>query len=273
MHFTGDGELDYFQNVRNMENEKELVKKLKTLNQYLKSQGITLVIAIAPNKSTIYPDTLPEQIKPLSKLSWLDSLLAYSGEEYMPLIVDLRPPLLTERQDRDVFYKTDTHWNGYGAFAAYQAIISALKPSCPELRPYEISDLNLKLVVKENDLHDAPRMMGISTIKEPTLFIAPKKPFVQTVHPVEDYDYNQFSSLQDSTLPTLLSFHDSQGAHYLNDYLSMSFGKSYFIHYLSMPEYLTRESIAQFKPDIIVIQMVERALEQLDGLMVQWDSP
>jgi len=68
-------------------------------------------------------------------------------------------------------------------------------------------------------------------------------------------------------------FHDSQGAHYLNDYLSMNFGKSYFIHYLSMPEYLTQESIEQFGPDIIVIEIVERDLVQLDGLMVRWVAP
>jgi hypothetical protein len=273
MHYMGDGELNYFQNARRLENEKELVKRLKTLNQHLKSQGITLVIAIAPNKSTIYPDTLPEQITPLSERSWLDSLISYSGEEHMPLIVDLRPPLLTARQDQDVFYKTDTHWNGYGAFAAYKAIINALKSSYPELKPYEIADLNLKLVIKNNDVHDIPKVVGINTIKEPTLLIAPKKPFVQTLHPVDYYGYNQFSSIPDSTLPTLLTFHDSQGTYYLNDYLSMNFGKSYFIHCLSIPEYLTQEAIEQFKPDVIVIEIVERALDQFNGLMIQWESP
>ncbi len=273
MHYTGDGELNYFQNVWKMESEKELVKKLKALNQYLKSQGITLVIAVAPDKSTIYADTLPEQIKPLPGQSWLDSLLSYSGEADMPLIVDLRPALRTARQDQDVFYKTDTHWNGYGAFAAYKAIINSLTSSYPELKPYEISDLNLKLMTKDREVHDTPKMLGIGTITEPTLFIAPKKPFVQTLHPNEYYSYNQFSLIQDSPLPTLLAFHDSQGAHYLNDYLSMNFGKSYFIHYLSMPEFLTQESIEQFKPDIVVIEMVERALEQLNGLMVQWEAP
>jgi alginate O-acetyltransferase complex protein AlgJ len=273
MHYTGDGELDYFQNVWKMKSEKELVKKLKVLNQYLKSQGITLILAVAPDKSTIYPDTLPDQIKPLPGQSWLDSLLSHSGEAHMPLIVDLRPALRTARQDHDVFYKTDTHWNGYGAFAAYKAILNALASAYPELKPYEISDLNLKLVTQDRDVHDTPRMLGINTMTEPTLFIAPKKPFVHTLHPVNYFGYNQFSLIRDSTMPTLLSFHDSQGAQYLNGYLSMNFGKSYFIHYLSMPEFLTRGSIEQFKPDVVVIEMVERALEQLNRLMAQWESP
>lgn len=272
MHYTGDGELNYFQNTTKMENEDELVEKLKNLNQYLESRGITLLIVVAPDKSTIYPDMLPEQIKPLSTQSWLDSLLSYSRNKDMPVIVDLRPTLQIARQDQDVFYKTDTHWNGYGAFAAYTTIINVLRSSYPELKPYEISNLNLKLVAKP-DIHDTPKMLGISTIKEPTVFIAPKKPFVQTLHPTEYYGYNQFSSLQDSNLPVLLSFHDSQGAHYLNDYLSMNFGKSYFIHYLSLPQYLTKESIEQFKPNIIVIEIVERGLPQLNGLMTRWQTP
>jgi len=273
MHYTGDGELNYFQNTTKMENEKELIRKLKILNRYLTSQGITLLVVVAPDKSTIYPDTLPDPVKPLSEQSWLDSLLSYSSEKGMPLVVDLRPALRLARQDQEVFYKTDTHWNGFGAFVAYKTIISILTPSYSELQPYEISNLNLKLVTREREVHDTPQMLGINTITEPTLFIAPKKPFVQTLHPVDYYGYNQFSSIPDSTLPTLLAFHDSQGAHYLNDYLSMNFGKSYFIHYLSMPEYLTQEAIEQFKPDVIIIEIVERGLNQLDGLMVQWESP
>jgi|CXWL01.1.fsa_nt_gi hypothetical protein len=273
MHYTGDGELNYFQNTRNMANEKDLIKKLTTLNQYLKSQGVTLFIVVAPDKSTIYPDTLPGQIAPLSTQSWLDSFISYSGDDNLPVLVDLRPVLQIVRREQDVFFKSDTHWNGYGAFAAYTTIINALGNSYPELKPYKVSDLNFKLVSTDPEVRDTARMMGITAITESNFLVAPKKPFVQTLHPAVYYGYNQFSSIPDSELPTLLMFHDSQGAHYLNDYMSMNFGESHFIHYLSIPEYLTQESIRQFKPDIVVIEIVERALEQLDGLMVRWEAP
>ena len=273
MHYTGDGELSYFQNTRKMENEEGLIKKLTTLNQYLKSQGITLIVVVAPDKSSIYPDTLPAQITPLSAQSWLDSFIAYSGGDNLPVLVDLRPALQTARREQDVFFKSDTHWNGYGAFAAYTTIINVLGNSYPELKPYAVSDLNMKLVTTDPEVRDTARIMGITTVTEKNFLIAPKKPFVQTLHPSIYYGYNQFSSIPESELPTLLMFHDSQGAHYLNDYMSMNFGESHFIHYLSIPEYLTRESIQQFMPDIIVIEIVERALEQLDGLMPSWEAP
>ena len=61
----------------------------------------------------------------------------------MPVIVDLRPALKAARQDQDVYYKTNTHWNGYGAFIAYTTIINALGSSYPELKPYKTADLEL----------------------------------------------------------------------------------------------------------------------------------
>jgi alginate O-acetyltransferase complex protein AlgJ len=250
--YTGDGNIDDFQNLKQFKNKNGLLKKLIIFNQYLKSQGITLLIVVSPNKATIYPDKLPEQIKSLPTQSRLDRLISSCSEdENLPVVVDLRPALRTARQDQDVYYKeNDTHWNGYGAFIAYTAIINALKSSYPELKPYEAADLELVAA-------DPSKAM-------PGFFFTPKKLLVQTLHPGKSGGYNQFSSIQDSKLPTLLMFHDSQGAHYLNNYLSMNFRKSYFIHLFSSPQYLSKKSIPQFKPDIIIIEIIERNLEQLD---------
>jgi hypothetical protein len=270
MHYTGDGELNYFQNVRKMENEKVLVEKLTALNQYLKSQGITLLLVVAPDKSTIYPDTLPGQIKPLSTQSWLDSLISYSGDNNLPIIVDLRTALLAARQKHDVFFKTDTHWNGYGAFAAYTTIINVLKDLYPELKPYKVSDL--KRMTTNPEIRDIPTIMGVNTIKELGIFFAPKKSFFQTLHPGDIFGYDQISWIPDSKLPTLLMFHDSQGIHYLNDYLSMNFGKSYFVHCSSMAQYLTQESIQKFKPDVIIIEIVERGLSNIVSTLINFSS-
>ena len=59
VEYTGGGNIDDFQNLKKAINKKELLLKLTTLNQYLKSQNITLLVVIAPNKATIYPDKLP----------------------------------------------------------------------------------------------------------------------------------------------------------------------------------------------------------------------
>jgi alginate O-acetyltransferase complex protein AlgJ len=265
MEYTGKGALDDFQNLRTLENQKNLVlvRKLRTFNQYLKSQGITLLIVVAPNKATIYPDKLPDQIKTLPAPSRLDILISYLEDNDLPLIVDLRPALRAARQYQDVYYKTNTHWNGYGAFVAYKTIINALASSHPVLKPYETSDL--KLVSVEPAVQDIPTLMRANFIKEPTFFFAPAGPFIQTLYFETTHGYDQFSSIQESKLPTLLMFHDSFGKMYLDDYLKLNFGKSHFVYLDGAPKYLTKESILHFKPDIIIIEIVERDLELLPG--------
>ena len=180
-----------------------------------------MLIVVAPDKASIYPDKLPEQIKSLPPQSKLDKLISYLKNNNLPVIVDLRPVLRAARQDQDVYYKTDTHWNGYGAFVAYTTIINALGSSYPELKPYKTADL--ELVTTGPGVHDIPRLMHANFITEPSLFFVPKETFVQTLHPGAYDGYNQFSSIQDSKLPTLLMFHDSFGVMNLNALLKYEF--------------------------------------------------
>jgi alginate O-acetyltransferase complex protein AlgJ len=260
MEHTDEGNIDDFQHVRTLTNKEDIGKGLITLNQYLKSQGITLLIVVGPNKSSIYPDKLPDQIKSQPVPSRLDILTSYLEDNGLP-IVDLRPALRTARQDRDVYYKTDTHWNGYGALVAYTTIINALESSYPELKPYKASDL--QLVTTGPDQREIPSMMGVTTIIELSFFFTPREPFVQTLNPGDYHGYDRLSWIPDSKLPKLLMFHDSFGANYLNDYLCMNFSESNFVHLGSMSQYLTKESIQYFKPDVIIIQIVERNLQEL----------
>jgi hypothetical protein len=257
MEYTGERNIDDFQNLEPFENEKQIEEGLTTLNQYLKTQGITLLVVIAPNKASIYPDKLPEQIKSLHGQSRFDTLMSYLEDNDLPT-VDLRPALRNARQDQDVYYKTNTHWNGYGAFIAYTTIIDTLRTSHPDLKPYEISELNL--VAAAPDVQDISKLMHANFIKEPTFFYSPMEPFVRTLHLDDKYGYNQSSWILDSKLPTLLMFHDSFGEYYLNNYLSMNFSKSNFIQNKSILKYLTRESLQYFKPDIIIVEIVERYL-------------
>jgi len=269
MEYTSGVNIEDFQNVTSFEHKRKLGKDLKVFNQYLKSEGITLLIVVAPNKATIYPDKLPNQLKVLPTQSKLDKFILYLEDNNLP-VVDLRPSLQTARLGQDVYYKTDTHWNGYGAFAAYKTIINFLRSSYPELKPYDTEDL--ELAIMDPTVRDLSKLMHASFIVESNSFFKPKESFVQTMHPREYYGYNQSSWVQDSKLPTLLMFHDSFGTMYLNDYLSMNFGESHFVHIYNMTEYFTRERIQYFKPDVIIVEIVERDLQLLSEYFSNFES-
>ncbi|MCE9645709.1 MAG: hypothetical protein K8S20_06890 [Chloroflexi bacterium] len=260
MNYTGQGNIDDYQNLRTLDNQEIIGKGLITLNEYLKSEGITLLVTVAPNKPTIYPESVPAEIKSLAVPSRLDNLLAYLQSNNIP-VLDLRPALRAANKERDVFYKTDTHWNGYGALVAYMAIINDLQPLFPELEPYPPSDL--EYITTGPDVREIPSMMTLSTIKELSLMYAPAESFVQTLHPGDFRSYDQASWIPGSDLPTLLMFHDSFGANYLDNYMSMNFSRSDFVHLESMSQYLTKETIQKFKPDIIIIEIAERNMQDL----------
>ena len=99
MDYTGDANIDDYQNLKPFELKEELILRLKTLHQYLESQGITLWVVIAPNKATIYPDKLPEQIKSVPTESRLDRLIKDLEDNNLPIIVDLRHSLRVAREN------------------------------------------------------------------------------------------------------------------------------------------------------------------------------
>ncbi|MBI3165841.1 MAG: hypothetical protein HYZ24_14250 [Chloroflexi bacterium] len=272
MEFTGDGNLNDYQNSLPFDNGKNLAKRLKAFDEYLRSQGITLLIVVAPNKATIYPDKLPKEITKVSEESRLEQFETFLQENNLPAALNLAPALKQARKERDVYYRTNTHWNGYGAYVAYVEIINALSASHPELKPYALEDLNLKTT--NPTVQDIPELLRANYIKEENFFYTPKEDLVHTITLLDYFGYNRVSSVEDDSLPTLLMIHDSFGYKFLNDYLAMNFRESHFIHgNTDTPAYLYRDIISQFDPDIIVIQIVERGLNRLENYFSSFDAP
>jgi hypothetical protein len=100
----------------------------------LGQRAIAYVVAIAPNKHTIYPDRLPLALRSHQGISRLDRVVAaFAGE--VDGFLDLRPALLAARAREPVYHRTDTHWNDAGAYAAYRAIVAAFAADRPGLAP------------------------------------------------------------------------------------------------------------------------------------------
>jgi hypothetical protein len=105
------------------------------------------LVVVAPNKQSIYPEMLrgPSDARSRSRL---DGLLEAMSAASRSMVVDLRPELLAAkaRHELPVYFRTDTHWNGLGAFIAYQKIVTTLaaagaidRPEIASLDDFEIS--------------------------------------------------------------------------------------------------------------------------------------
>lgn len=108
---------------------------------WLKERGIQYLFVIPPNKQTICSEYLPREIYLNKGATRLEQFLAYMKENSDVPILDLRPELFEAKKHFQVYLSTDTHWNGYGAFVAYQQVVLSLKryfPDLPDPMPLEL---------------------------------------------------------------------------------------------------------------------------------------
>src|SRR3712207_179112 len=129
----------------------EELSKIKTnLEQrkvWLEKKGIPFVLVIAPDKETIYPEYYNnEKYKKVSSESRLDQLMDYLHKNSNIDVLDLRKILLDNKSKGRLYYKTDTHWNQFGGYFGYEAIMKEVGKYIKSVRPLTIDKFN---IVKE----------------------------------------------------------------------------------------------------------------------------
>lgn len=99
----------------------------------LKANNIKYLLVIAADKSTVYPEFLPDYIKPANQHR-IDKFLIALKKKYPDFpVLDLRPILIKAKEQEIVYHKTDTHWNKRGAHYGYVEIMKSLGAK-PHLR-------------------------------------------------------------------------------------------------------------------------------------------
>ena len=110
----------------------ETLTRLNRLADAVQASGRRFVLAIAPDKSTIYPEALPDSYAGRScaearRTAFWDAVQKTPPAGY----VDLKTPLLAEQQKSGVpvYRQTDTHWGPLGAAIYAQRLAAALDPA------------------------------------------------------------------------------------------------------------------------------------------------
>lgn len=97
----------------------DICQKQQFIQNALAAQGIEYVILLPPSKLSIYPEYLPGNFE--IRDTPADILADYLEEHSTVKVVRLKQALLEEKEAGDglLYYKTDTHWNAYGAYISY----------------------------------------------------------------------------------------------------------------------------------------------------------
>lgn len=96
--------------------------KLTNERNQFANYGIDFYILSIPNKSSVYPEYMPDTIERKDTTSRTDLLMKYLEENTDLNVVDAKPSLVKAKKKKPVYYKSDTHFNQIGAFVTVQAL-------------------------------------------------------------------------------------------------------------------------------------------------------
>jgi len=266
LEFSSAGNLDDYQNASiDPERLERIRQKLDTLNAKLAARGITLLVVVAPNKETIYPDIVSEKLEKINEKSRLDVFLDLIRQTNSPPVIDLRPALRLASQNHQLYFKTDSHWNSLGSYFAYYEIMKALSQEYPMLQPYELDQFRWE----ESDpiVMDLPKLIGADFIKEPWNQLRPKFNSASYRQQFSNPSTVWFSWAYNGQEKTLLMYHDSFGNR-LQSLLQHHFKAAMYIPNAN-PEPPKSSWVDLINPDIVIIEVVERNLIFLDGLLLK----
>ncbi len=241
------------------------VRMLRQRRQWLEKRRISYIFVVVPNKSTVYPEYMPANIRRLHKQSRLDQLrTALQRESGFP-IIDLREALRAAKRSHRVYHKTDSHWNDLGAYAAYEKIMEKLAGDFPGLqavpfREFTVGyhdriggDLAMMLALHKNHFREQAIRLKPTAAGPPATTIPMGKlgPFIR----------GNVVTSPGGTLPTAVMVHDSF-IHQLQPLLSPHFKRIVYIWDWNLnffPEIIDREN-----PRILIEEMAERELQRLE---------
>ncbi len=144
------------------ENELKLIElNLEVVTKWLELKNIKYYFTIAPIKSRIYPDKMTAALQHRSSFSRMNQIYDYISENKNIRSIDLRKELIEGREVRDTYIGSDTHWNEYGAFLAFEKVMKTFKEDVPEIQVPVIEEYELDSVIK--DKGDLVGLMGLDS--------------------------------------------------------------------------------------------------------------
>ena len=218
------------------------------------SLGAEYRATLAPEKSSIYPERLPDGWTPIGP-GVQDQLVAWLAARSDFRLVDLRPALRAEKA-RDggsdfAYYPLGTHWTDRGALAVHAELLRALEGRVAGLASIAPDELAWELDPNEGDTW-AHRLRLSSTLHQ-----------VARVLALCERDFRGEVVRADGVVrvgprgahPSVLVFHDSFGER-VRKLLARSFASSTFV----FAPVFDAERVRAERPDVVLELFAERRL-------------
>ena len=104
----------------------EVIANLKKLNDWLASRGVRLIIMDNQLKDTFYSENLPASVPARPRVPGYHRLRARIARETGAEFIDSTMVMAALKPSRQIFHKTDFHWNDPAAFAVSKAVVDRI---------------------------------------------------------------------------------------------------------------------------------------------------
>ncbi len=231
--------------------------------------GITFYVTVVPMKCEIYPEFLPTYYTHSLKPTFTDRVMAVLKKDSLFHLIGLKDALLDAKKTGEVYYRTDNHWNGLGAWYAYSVIINRIRLDFPAIKPLDRADFTFsdyryaagnlatlaglqhfikELIFLPHPLHARAQETSKFGYRPPPLFGYPA-------------EYEVVRSIPDNSLPRIVVIRDSFFAPLIR-LLSENFSRSVYIFdaWKYGPNY---DIVLNEKPDIVLLEIFEPNLQNI----------
>jgi hypothetical protein len=219
---------------------------------------------LAPEKSSVYPELMPETLRPVGPKTRMDQLVEHMRRYTTVDVLDLREGLRRAKPEGRLYQLTDTHWTDPGAFVGYRQIAEFLSARYPGFHPLERSDFVCRTV--DSPGGDLARILGMSRwLREERLTLEPIGP--RKAHPVpmtalmnrREYWPTRRPLIKEcdqAPVGRVVVIRDSF-FNQLEPFFSEHFRRTVYLW-----TQFDAEVIAEEKPDLVVEEIVERILNR-----------
>ena len=237
----------------------------------LAKAGVALVAALVPAKARIYSEFLADRKPAEPHVDLYDELLARLAAEGIPT-ADLRAPLTDGKQQRQTYFRTDTHWTPWGARLAATEVARVTRVS--GLAPDDDSDYETH--VERTAAHRGDLCNFLPLDPYFTRLLPPREPIDITRTDITRNQGTQKSSAAaadlfgDSKLPNVVLVGTSYSANPLWNFAGFlkealradvaSYARAGAGPFKPMLAYLKSADFREHRPRLVIWEIPERAL-------------
>jgi len=220
----------------------EWLQPMLDYQRFIERHGGKLVVVLVPEKHHVYPEYLPahyQYTRDGRRADVIESAAKLSGVT----VINLLDSMLAEKGFGKLYLKSDSHWTQRGAYIAYRELVTQLRQE------------NNRLLF--NPWDKLEKMESVTGSGDLAILLNLSDEFEEEYERYIPVHKQQGVKINTANRPSLLLVGDSFSAR-LNDFLPSSFSGIFFAHhnFRSLPT----ELVAKRKPNIVVVEVIDRAL-------------